>query len=107
MHSALVFKALSDPLRLRMIYLLTRREELCVCHFTDVLGLPQSSISRHLSQLRHLGLVETRREGKWVHYRLSQAETLMAQLQLLIAGLGDEEIQLRKDAEKLTSSACD
>lgn len=107
MHSALVFKALSDPLRLRMIYLLTRREELCVCHFIDVLALPQSTISRHLSRLRQLGLVETRREGKWVHYRLSkESSAILGKLTPLVAELGKSEPQLLMDAEKLLTSDC-
>ena len=107
MRSAEIFKALSDPLRLRLIFLLTRREELCGCHFIDVLELPQSTISRHLSQLRHLDLVETRREGKWVYYRLSrQHEGLMDQLLLLISQLGASESQLLQDAEKLPLSIC-
>ena len=107
MRSAEIFKALSDPLRLRLIFLLTRREELCVCHFTDVLELPQSTISRHLSQLRHLGMVETRREGKWVYYRLSHPhQGLMGQLLPLISKLGVSEPQLLQDAENLPLSPC-
>jgi len=107
LHAAEVFKALSDPLRLRLIFLLTRQDELCVCHFTEVLVLPQSTISRHLSKLRHLGLVETRREGKWVHYRLSQEKSaILERLVPLVAELGRTEPQLLKDAEKLPSSVC-
>jgi len=107
-QSALVFKALSDPLRLRIIYLLTCRQELCVCHFTDVLALPQSTVSRHLSQLRHLGLVETRRDGKWVHYRLSQNDhSVLKELMPTIAGLASLEDQLAMDAKQLPSLICD
>lgn len=108
MQSALIFKALSDPLRLRIIYLLTLREELCVCHFTDVLELPQSTVSRHLSQLRGLGLVETRRDGKWVFYRLSLSDnTLLNKLIPIVEGLKTIESQLSQDAKKLPSSACE
>ena len=108
MRSAEIFKALSDPLRLRLVFLLTRREELCVCHFTDVLELPQSTVSRHLSQLRHLDLVETRREGKWVYYRLShQHQGLMDQLLPLISQLGESESQLLQDAKKLPLTTCE
>lgn len=107
MRSAEIFKALSDPLRLRMIYLLTCREELCVCHFIDVLALPQSTISRHLSRLRQLGLVETRRQGKWVHYRLSkESSAILGKLGPLVAELGKSEPQLLMDAEKLPVSDC-
>lgn len=64
------FKALGDPTRLRLFALLGQSKELCVCHLVDTLKLPQSTISRHLSVLRHAGLVETRREGKWMYYHL-------------------------------------
>jgi len=67
------FKALGDPLRLRLFQLLASRDELCVCHLTEALNLPQSTVSRHLGVLRHAGLVQTRREGKWMHYRLAGA----------------------------------
>jgi len=65
------FKALGDPVRLRLFYLLSRHNELCVCHLTDALGLPQSTVSRHLGLLRQAKLVATRRDGKWMYYRLS------------------------------------
>jgi len=64
------FKALGDPVRLRLFALLGHHEELCVCHLVDALKLPQSTISRHLSVLRHAGLLQARRDGKWVYYRL-------------------------------------
>lgn len=65
------FKALGDPVRLRLFSLLAAGDELCVCHLTDALQLPQSTVSRHLALLRGAGLVETRRDGKWIHYRLT------------------------------------
>ena len=65
------FKALSDETRLQMVTLLLEREELCVCDFVGALGLTQSKASRHLRYLYHAGLVEDRREGLWMHYRLS------------------------------------
>jgi len=64
-----MFKALGDPVRLRLFSLIAARDELCVCHLTDALNLPQSTVSRQLSVLRHAGLVLTRREGKWMYYR--------------------------------------
>jgi len=66
------FKALGDPVRLRLFHLLSLKDELCVCHLTEALDLPQSTVSRHLGVLRHAGLVGTRRDGKWMHYRLSE-----------------------------------
>ncbi len=65
------FKALSDETRLRIMALLMENAELCVCDFVGALGETQSKISRHLRYLYHAGLVEDRREGLWMHYRIS------------------------------------
>jgi ArsR family transcriptional regulator, arsenate/arsenite/antimonite-responsive transcriptional repressor len=64
-----IFKALSDHTRLRVIKLLEERE-LCVCELIQVLDMSQPRISRHMSMLKNAGLVEDRREGKWVYYSL-------------------------------------
>lgn len=66
-----VFDALADETRLRILNLLSEGE-LCVCDLMSVLNEPQSKISRHLAYLRRSGLVETRKEGLWMHYRLSK-----------------------------------
>lgn len=63
--------AMTDPTRLRLLRLL-RRQELCVCELVDTLRMPQYKISRHLRKLRAAGLVEARRDGRWMHYRLGQ-----------------------------------
>jgi ArsR family transcriptional regulator, arsenate/arsenite/antimonite-responsive transcriptional repressor len=65
------FKALSDETRLQIMTLLLEREELCVCDFVGTLGQTQSKVSRHLRYLYNAGLVEDRREGLWMHYRIS------------------------------------
>ena len=64
-----LFRAFADKTRLRLINLLGD-DEVCVCFLTEILKAPQSTISRHLSYLRKSGIVSTRREGKWMHYRL-------------------------------------
>lgn len=61
-------KALSDPTRLRILYLLAAHGELCVCDLHEALAIPQSKASRHLARLRHAGLVRDRRVGPWMHY---------------------------------------
>jgi ArsR family transcriptional regulator len=71
-HQAQIFKALSDPIRLRIVLLLLAEGELCVCDLMAVLGLPQSTVSRHLAYLKRSCLVDTRRQGVWMHYQLSQ-----------------------------------
>ena len=65
------FKALADQTRLRILGLL-QSGEICVCDIHGSLGLPQPTVSRHLAYLRKSGLVATRKEGLWVHYRLAQ-----------------------------------
>src|SRR5215471_4962670 len=64
-----VFKALADATRLRILGLLLAGE-VCVCDIHESLKIPQSKTSRHLAYLRRAGLVATRREGLWIHYRL-------------------------------------
>jgi ArsR family transcriptional regulator len=70
---AQLFKSLADETRLKMLYLLMGREELCVCDIMGVLGITQSKASRHLRYLYHLGWVTDRRDGVWMNYRLSVA----------------------------------
>ena len=71
-NTAQVFKALSDETRLRIMGLLIAGEELCVCDIIAALDLPQSTVSRHLAYLRNSGLLEDRRQGVWMYYRISQ-----------------------------------
>jgi ArsR family transcriptional regulator, arsenate/arsenite/antimonite-responsive transcriptional repressor len=66
---AFLFAALSDPTRLRLLNLMNGRE-VCVCYFVEILGQSQPKISRHLAYLRKAGIVEARRDGKWMHYRI-------------------------------------
>jgi ArsR family transcriptional regulator len=67
-----VFKALADRTRLRILALLGNNE-VCVCHIHDSLGLPQPTVSRHLAYLRRSGLVAVRRDGVWMHYQLARS----------------------------------
>ncbi len=78
------FRALYEETRLRAVMLLLKGE-LCVCDLMVILGEPQSKISRHLSYLKHSGIVSSRRVGLWVHYSLKAPleETFQAQLHLL------------------------
>jgi ArsR family transcriptional regulator len=66
---AFLFKTLSDTTRLRLLNLLSAGET-CVCELTDALHIVQPKVSRHLARLKRAGLVEARREGKWMYYRL-------------------------------------
>lgn len=67
------FKALADETRLRMIYLfLKANSELCVCEVTDSLEIPQYNVSRHLKILKNAGLIQERKEGRWVYFSLAK-----------------------------------
>jgi len=90
------FKALSEPVRLRILALLLEKGELCVCDLVDTLNLSQSVTSRHLAYLRNNDIVTARREGVWMHYQLtdyaqSELKPLFSFIQQSIAN--SKEIQ--------------
>lgn len=103
MHTMLQrWKALSDETRLRILKLL-EKGELCVCHFMAVLDMGQSRISRHMGILKQAGLVDDRRAGKWVFYRLAEAtvdEDIGMILHYLRDRLNDHPL-VRRDTEQL------
>ncbi len=68
----LVFRAVADPTRLRILNLL-RAGERCVCELVDTLRVPQPKASRHLAYLRKAGLVSVRKQGLWAYYKLTPA----------------------------------
>jgi ArsR family transcriptional regulator len=72
-----LFQALADTTRLRILGLLLTGE-VCVCEIHGALRIPQPKASRHLAYLRRAGLVATRRDGLWVHYRLADAPNPVA-----------------------------
>lgn len=69
----LLFRAFADRTRLRILSLLSRWPELCVCDLIAVLQVPQAKVSRHLAYLRRAGLVRARKDGFWCHYSLLPA----------------------------------
>jgi ArsR family transcriptional regulator, arsenate/arsenite/antimonite-responsive transcriptional repressor len=68
-----ITKALADENRVRMLLAL-RRGELCVCQITELFGLAPSTVSKHLSILYQAGLAESRKDGRWIYYRLPGKE---------------------------------
>ena len=66
-----LFGMLSDPTRLRTLMLIQAEGEVCVCELTFTLDESQPKISRHLALMREAGIVESRREGTWMHYRIN------------------------------------
>jgi len=69
-------KILSDINRVKIIALLKRENELCVCEICDTLELSQPLVSRHLKQMRELAVVKTQQSGKWIIYSLESNEIL-------------------------------
>lgn len=96
-----VFKALADPTRIRILGLLTAGE-ICVCHIHESLRLPQPLVSRHLAYLRRAGLVETRKEGLWVHYRMaSRRDDVTGTLLNAVSHVIGHVATVAKDAKRL------
>jgi ArsR family transcriptional regulator len=101
-----LFRALADRTRLRLINLMAD-QELCVCYFIEVIGAPQPKISRHLAYLRRAGIVGARREGKWMHYRLtvpSDSHAASIVKSTLEALRSDKDMQ--RDRERLNGACC-
>jgi ArsR family transcriptional regulator len=102
--TAKVFKALSDPNRIRIVKMLEERE-LCVCEVREVLDLSTSTVSKHLSILRDADLIVDSKDGKWVNYKLNDRSDLSlvrAQVALMKDSFKDDE-QVRSDRKKLHS----
>src|SRR5262245_41800186 len=103
--SARLFKACADPVRLRLLNLLAGRE-VCVCHLHDALDLPQPTVSRHLAYLRRAGLVVGRKDGLWVHYRLSKPTDDLHRRLLACLGSLRSLRTLQDDLERLSRLTC-
>lgn len=71
MNPLAFYKCLADETRLRSLLLIACEGELCVCELTEALGESQPKVSRHLAQLRNCGLLQDRRRGQWVFYRIN------------------------------------
>lgn len=66
-------KALADGNRMRVAAALMEHDELCVCQLVEMLQIAAATVSRHMSILQNAGLVEYRKDGRWVYYRLSES----------------------------------
>lgn len=102
-----VTKALSDGNRLRAVMALREMTELCVCQLTEMLGLAPATVSRHMSILRHAGLVESRKNGRWVYFRMSEtakAEPIVTVMDWLSESL-DRAAEIKADRKYLRKIA--
>ncbi len=102
-----LFAALADPTRLRLLNLMNGRE-VCVCYFVEILKQGQPKISRHLAYLRRAGIVDARREGKWMHYRIERPEDARA-VSILDATLKSFETDrgMQADLARLGQACCE
>src|SRR6201994_1987134 len=100
------FQALGDQTRLRLLNLLGE-QEVCVCYFVEILDSPQPKISRHLAYLRRAGIVSARREGKWMHYRITMPRHAGAAgvLRQTLASLR-ADAAMQADCARLAKACC-
>src|SRR5437762_1522018 len=102
----ILFKALADRTRLRLISLIGD-SEVCVCFFVAILKVSQPKISRHLAYMRRAGIVTARREGKWMHYRLSEPpDEHAARIFREVRATLTEHPELQRDRERLEQVCC-
>jgi ArsR family transcriptional regulator len=106
LDTGLFFAALADRTRLRPINLMAL-DEICVCFFVETLAESQPKVSRHLAYLRRAGLVKARRDGKWMHYRLSEPpdEGAARVFREVLAWLA-EDAGMKRDRQHLTKVCC-
>jgi DNA-binding transcriptional ArsR family regulator len=103
----IVTKAIANPTRSRILKLL-EAGEMCVCDIINVIGLKQSTISKQLNILKMAGLVDDRRDGTWIYYKLAEKDFNCCNLffkNVLKKCLNDEEI-VKKDKENLKKARC-
>jgi ArsR family transcriptional regulator len=105
-NHAEVLQSLSDPTRLRLLNVLMQTSEICVCELVHALRLPQYGVSRHLQKLVAAGLIQARRRGKWIYYRINGGlkpyqRTLLHAVALLGAERADFSEDLGRAGQRL------
>ena len=101
-----LFAALADRTRLRLLNLMNDGE-VCVCYFVEVLQTNQPNISRHLAYLKSAGIVEARRDGKWMHYRISEpADRAAARIFREVRNWLLEDKEMQRDRTRLQQFCC-
>ena len=102
-----LFAALADRTRLRLLNLMDGRE-VCVCYLVEILRQGQPKISRHLAYLRRAGIVNARREGKWMHYSIERPgdERANAVLDATLLSLKSDR-EMLADLARLGNACCE
>jgi len=97
-----ITKALSDENRVRMLLAL-HKGELCVCQITELFGLAPSTVSKHLSILFQAGLVDSRKEGRWIYYQLPGKKADVAVREALdwVGKALSDQVQVLEDGKRL------
>src|SRR5262252_8953739 len=100
------FRALGDRTRLRLLNLM-QADEVCVCFFVEILKTNQPKISRHLAYLRRAGIVDARRQGQWMHYRIIDPPDAEA-TRVLKETMGwlKTDSEMQRDRERLVRVCC-
>jgi ArsR family transcriptional regulator len=102
----LFFSALADRTRLRLLNLMGS-DEVCVCFFVEVLKTNQPKISRHLAYLRRAGIVNARRDGPWMHYRINEpSDPDAARILKEVLGWLANDREMQKDRQRLVKVCC-
>jgi DNA-binding transcriptional ArsR family regulator len=106
-NEAGLFKVLAEPTRLRLAVLLSILGETCVCKLAEALDVPEYKVSRHLGVMRSAGVVEARREGTWMHYKLCDARNRLEEcLQECFRDCLADHETVKGDMERLSGSGC-
>ena len=104
---ASLFKVLADPTRLRLAALLAIHGETCVCELAGAMEEPDFKISKHLGIMRSAGMVEARREGTWMHYKLTNPRTELERcIQECFRNCLTGHKTVKADLKRLGKSAC-
>jgi ArsR family transcriptional regulator len=100
------FRALGDRTRLRLLNLM-QADEVCVCFFVEILKTNQPKISRHLAYLRRAGIVDARRQGQWMHYRIIEPpDTEAAQVLRETVRWLKSDPEMQRDRDRLVRICC-
>lgn len=106
-EEAALFKVLADPIRLRLAVLLALQGETCVCMLAHAINEPDFKVSRHLGIMRAAGLVEARREGSWMHYKLVEPRSRLEKcLQECFRDCLADHKTVKADSKRLKNVTC-